>query len=337
MANIRDVAELAEVSIAAVSRILSCDPAYRATERTKNAVFEAAAKLNYSVKPSYRKNPAESKKKTISCIINLTSEKHDDSFYTAILEGLKLELSKHNYTVEYIKSQYDIGNIENLRTLLKPPTKGLILMTTPTDDSYEIIKQHGVHVVGIDTSLSDIDNVRYNRFEAGCNAMQYLIENGHKKIAFVGSYIPNKFALTFGRYDAYHTMMRRYQLPVNSDWTIDCLWQRQLCYDYTVKLINLKDRPTAIFFASDYMAMASLSAMYANKVKVPDDISIIGISNIDEAKYLNPPLTTIAIPQKEIGQIAAITLLSRINGDTTVPKQIYVPTNLVVRSTVKKI
>jgi DNA-binding LacI/PurR family transcriptional regulator len=336
MANIRDVAKLSGVSIATVSRILNYDDTYSTTQATKDKVFDAITTLNYSVKLAYKRKP-DTHKKSIACIINLTAEKHDDSYYTAILESIKLELSKSNYSVDYIKSQHDIKQLELLRALFKSPVHGLILMTTLPPEALAIINENSIPVVGVDTTLTCFDNVRYNRFEAGCQAMQCLLQNGHEKIAFIGANISSEFNLQFGRYDAYRTMMRRAHLEVNPDWIIDCRWERPLCYEHTKKLIRLKDRPTAIFVASDHMAMASISAMYDDGIKVPDDISIIGISDIEEAKYFTPPLTTIHIPQKEIGEIVSHTLLSRINGDTTPPKQIYIPTKLIMRQSIKNL
>lgn len=80
-----------------------------------------------------------------------------------------------------------------------------------------------------------------------------------------------------------------------------------------------------------------MSALHQMHLSIPDDVSVIGISDIEASKYLNPPLTTVAIPQLEIGEIAAEDLLSRINGNATVPKQIFVPTRLVVRESVKNL
>ena len=85
------------------------------------------------------------------------------------------------------------------------------------------------------------------------------------------------------------------------------------------------------------MAIAAMSAINDFGLKIPDDISIVGITDIEASKYLNPPLTTVKIPEEEIGVIAATTLLSRVKGDSTAVKQIYVPTELIERKSVKPI
>ena len=80
------------------------------------------------------------------------------------------------------------------------------------------------------------------------------------------------------------------------------------------------------------MAMSALSSLYKNGISVPDEIAVIGLSDIEVAKYSNPPLSTIHVPTKEIGMVAVDLLLDRINGNTLLPKKVFLPTNLVIRS-----
>ena len=131
--------------------------------------------------------------------------------------------------------------------------------------------------------------------------------------------------------------MNHYHLPIDSNWIIDSKWHRDTCFDETVKLLQYDNKPTAIFVASDHMAIAAISAIHSLGLNVPEDISVIAISDITESAYLTPPLTTISIPQKDMGKLATEILLQRINGDTTLKKQIFVPCKLIVRNSVKKI
>ena len=94
------------------------------------------------------------------------------------------------------------------------------------------------------------------------------------------------------------------------------------------------DYPTAMFASSDLIAMASMNRFYANNIKVPDDMAIISVTDIEVAKYANPPLTTYAIPAEEIGRAAADLLISRINGYDLLPQRILLPCNLIIRGTV---
>lgn len=80
------------------------------------------------------------------------------------------------------------------------------------------------------------------------------------------------------------------------------------------------------------MAMAALNGLYNNGISVPDEVAVIGLSNIEVSKYSNPPLSTIDVPMKEIGMVAVDNLIDRINGNKLLPKKVILPTRLVARS-----
>lgn len=332
MATIRDVARLADVSIASVSRILNRDPEYKVMPETREKVLKAIEELGYKPNPNYKKRHA-SARVSIGCISRMTVEHTKDSYYTAILNGAQNYLKRQNYDFDFVVSQFDIMNEKSLSSLLSQPPKGLILMDQPTEHTMRLLSSKIKCIVGIDSQQPSIDNVCYDRFEAGCQAMRHLLSKGHKKIAYIGAHIADN-ATSIGRYEAYLRMMRCADLPVNPDWVIDSNWHRETCFEKTLKLMRLDDRPTALFVGSDHMAIAAISALHTLDISIPDEISVIGISDISDAKYLNPPLTTIAIPQTEIGEIAASTLLHRMDGDRSLPKRIIVPTALVERSSV---
>lgn len=334
MANIRDVAKLAGVSPASVSRILNNDTTYHTTEETANRVFSAAKKLNYHIPQNRR-----SKRKRIrfGCISRMTVEHTKDSYFSSIANSIQSFCHKNNIEFELLQSQFDVENPNLLKNFLSSNLNGVIVMGYVDPIIIDSILEKGISIVGIDSSSDKIDNVRYNRYQAGCYAMQYLLAKGHKKIAYVGSNIYPDKVWDLGRFEAYKKMLSMENIPLNPDWVIDCKWQRETCYKLVTKLLSSNDKPTAFFVASDHMAIAAMSAINDYGLRIPEDISIIGITDIEVSKYLNPPLTTIKIPQEEIGTIAAATLLGRVNSDTTIVKQIYIPTELIERKSVKSI
>lgn len=335
MATIREVAERAGVSAASVSRILSGDSTYKVLPETRDRVLQAVKELGYAPNPNYRRKFSEYV--TIGCISRMTVENTQDRYYHTILKGAQNFLKRQNLDIDFVLSQFDIMNEASLSSLLAHPPKGLILMDRPDERTMELLSSKIKHIVGIDTGNPSIDNVCYDRYEAGCLAMRYLISKGHERIAYIGAHISANI-LNFGRYEAYRRMMKKAGLAVNPRWIIDCEWHRSVCFEKTVTLMkSAENRPTALFVSSDHMAMAAMSALYSLGISVPDEISIIGISDIEDVKYLSPPLTTISVPQVAIGEIAADALLRRINGDKSIPKKITVPIKLVERSSVKDI
>lgn len=334
MANIREVAKLSGVSPASVSRILNNDPTYHATEETVKRVIAVAKKLNYKI-PENRKS--KRKNFRFGCISRMTVEHTKDSYFSSIANSIQNFCKKNNIEFELLQSQFDIEKPKVLDMFLSSDLNGVILMGDVEPSVMNAISSRGISIVGIDTSYDNIDNVRYNRYQAGCYAMQYLLDKGHKEIAYVGSNIYPRNNWDLGRFDAYKKMLSHANIPIKQEWILDCKWQRETCYNLVCDLLSKPNRPSAFFVASDHMAISAMSAIADCGLKIPEDISIIGITDIEISKYLTPPLTTIKIPQEEIGIIAASTLLSRVNKDKTVAKQIFIPTTLIERKSVKHI
>lgn len=332
MASIRDVAKLAGVSITSVSRVLNNDKNFNITEETRKKIFDAITELNYKIPESYSKNNL--KKHNIGCIQRLTVEGNKDNYFATILSGVRSHLSKYGKSLEFLFTQLDFDS-SNYQNIFQTYPNGLIIMGDISDEAYNFLKSKIKYIVGVDTSYQDIDNIRYNRFDAAVEAIEYLIKCGHQKIGYIGSNITPDNLKNVGRFEAYNRVMKLNNLPINPKWIIDSKWQKDICYNETIKLLKSEDRPTAIFAASDHMAIVAISAINSLGLKVPNDVSIVAISDIMESAYVTPPLTTISVPQKEMGKLATEVLLQRINGDTTIKKQIFVPTKLVVRNSVK--
>lgn len=334
MASIRDVAKAAGVSITSVSRLLNNDKNFTIKDETRQKIFEAIEELNYKVPEAYVKN--NTAPYNIGCIQRLTVEGNKDNYFSTIVSGIKQHLSKSGKALKFLLTQFDFEE-NNYENLFQKFPKGLIIMGDISDEAYHFLKSKIKYIVGIDTSYPEIDNIRYNRFYAGIEAVEYLVECGHKKIAYIGSNIVRDNLRNIGRFEAYLRVMEKNKLPVNPHWVIDSKWHKETCFNETINLLKSDDRPTAIFVASDHMAIVAMSAIYSVGLRIPEDISVIAISDIAESAYLTPPLTTVSIPQKEMGKLAVETLLQRISGDSTIPKQIFVPCKLIVRNSVKKI
>ena len=136
------------------------------------------------------------------------------------------------------------------------------------------------------------------------------------------------------RFRSYLETMADLELEVRPEWILDCNWDDKLCMELVEKTYRTVGLPDAFYAASDLMAMAALREFYKLGLKVPGDVAIIGMSNIEMSQYANPPLTTIDVPTREIGIAAARALAGRIRGDRTLPKRILLPSALIERDTV---
>jgi LacI family transcriptional regulator len=337
MSTIRDVAKLANVSTATVSRVLNSDTTYKITDATKERVWEAVAKLNYKSNVITRTPKAKSKASQpkdgvkIGCILSVTKNKYNDPYFMSILSGAEERLISRGYELTFLRTGPELEDTNTLYSTFNEQVTGLILMESLNISTYEFIRRQVPHIVGIDTRNSDIDNIGYDHYEIAVKAVNHLIEKGHESIGFIGGGSSIKKSQ---RYSGYYSTMHAAGLTVNPDWVFNCEWDEEICISCVNSLCKMEKRPTALFVASDLMAMAALSSLYANGVNVPSEMAVMGLSNIELSKYSNPPLTTIEVPTREIGIVAADVLLSRIDGDTMLPKKIILPTTLIARSSV---
>ena len=121
---------------------------------------------------------------------------------------------------------------------------------------------------------------------------EHLIARGHRRIGYIGGSGESGEIRRSKRYQGFAATLHVHSLEVNPAWVMDCRWDEPLCIDQVKTIAAMKDRPTAIFAASDLMAMAALSGLYGVKVRVPEEMAVIGLSDIELSKYSNPPLST---------------------------------------------
>jgi len=335
LATIRDVAAHAGVSIATVSRIIAGDPNYKVTEETRKKVWDSALKLNYWPRPAKTKQqsrPGEALR--LGCIFSLTLEKYSDPFFTSVLTGAESRLMESNYCFSVTRTYNELCNQNILLNTFNQPLSGILLLEEIPSNMLHYIKERVPNIVGVDTYYDEIDNVGFDRREAAIKAVSFLISKGHKRIGFIGGSGMGASLEDSRRFDGYCYCLRKAGIPLDERLVKNCKWSQDLAQICTRELLSLPERPTAIFAASDLIAIAALSVIYEYGLKVPSDIAIIGINNIDITAYTSPPLSTIDVHAREMGRIAADLLLSRINGDTSMPKSIYLPTKLIVRGSV---
>lgn len=336
MSTIRDVARLAEVSTATVSRVLNNDLKYKITDETRQRVLATAKELGYVLpQPSGKSSSAAASNMKIGCILRLTKKKFNDPYYMSIVSAAEDRLREQGYEIAFLRTTSEIEDRSHLQALFQDPVKGIILMDELDEDAYRFIKDQGVSIVGIDTNRTDIDNIGYDRHGAALMATKYLIEQGHTKIGFIGGSGRSKDIKNSQRFRGYQTAMYCNGLSVNEDWVIDCEWDEDICAQKIDELCHTGNYPTAFFISSDLMAMAALNRFYNNNIRVPHDMSIISVTDIEIAKYANPPLTTFRIPTDEIGYVAADMLIKRINGYNLLPQKVILPCSLIVRGTTK--
>lgn len=337
MSTIRDVAALANVSIATVSRVLNNDTTYKMMPQTKDRVWQAVAELNYKASASAHKHvqpPLSAVYRKIGCVMNLRSGKYTDPYYLSILSGAESYLVEHHCEVSFVKTRQELESSEALLRTLSEPVDGMILMYAIGEKTFQYIHDHVPYVVGVDTGFEEIDNVEYDHHRVAKMAVECLAERGYKEIGFIGGSEGSQDMQNGRRFQSFLSTMSRLKLSVNPDWIIDCRWDDNLCMKQVEELYHTKGLPRAFFVASDLMAMATLRSLFNLGVSVPSEVAVMGLTNIEMSKYSNPPLSTIEIPAEEMGATAAKILLERMDGDTSLRKRIILPSRYIIRNTI---
>lgn len=335
MSTMRDIANLAGVSVATVSRVINDDKTYSMKQETRDRVWKAAAQTHYRL-PLMRTDAARESGKVncrVGCVLSIVTDKYRDPYFMSILSGVEARLARYGYSLDFLRSQSELKNKSILNEILDNPPDALILMDTLSQPLYKALRLKIPVCVGIDTQFDDIDNVGYDQFATAVNAVKTLVDRGHRDIAFIGG-SPTLNLYDSERYGGYLHAMRMAGLPTPDAWACHCGWDELRCMAQVQAMMRLPEKPTAIFAASDLMAIAALSALYSMGIGVPHPVAVIGITNIELSKFSSPPLTTFEIPAYEIGLTAVDLAHNRLKEGFPLPFRVLLPTRLISRESV---
>jgi DNA-binding LacI/PurR family transcriptional regulator len=331
-ATARDVAELAEVSRTTVSFVLNEVPGIRISEETRQRVLEAAKHLNYHPDATARRM-VTGRTNVIGFILRQSPDQvFGDQFLPQVLNGLTHAAAAQNYHVliEPIPPESEPGAY--LRLVRERHVDGIIL-SGPRFDDEELLRFHAEgwplvmmgQLPNTDLMFVDIDNVG-----SAAAATQHLIALGHRRIALITNAQPT-YTATMERLTGYR----------------QALESACLAYDETLvefggftppsgavamnRLLQLSPRPTAVFVASDTVALGALQAIRGCGLRVPNDIALVGFDDVPLSEFVDPPLTTIRLPAYGLGWGAADLLIRAINHEEIQQRSVLLESELIVR------
>ncbi|MDG2339639.1 MAG: LacI family DNA-binding transcriptional regulator [Paracoccaceae bacterium] len=325
--TLQDVARIAGVSTATVSRTLSNPKVVSETTRVKvaNAVKVSGYRINHAAR-SLRTQRAHSVLVLLPDLAN--------PFFSAILEGVSKSLSRKGYSmlIASTKQMHDSG--ENLIGYLDDArADGMIILDGGLTSDVVSSLEEAAKTKPIVFACEWIENanfpsVRSENRRGTRAAVQFLHDLGHTKIAHVTG--PKGNVLMHARMDAFIAEIQNLDLTQNPDWIIPG--------DFSIKAgclaartwISLEDRPTAVLCASDQLALSFISELKRHNFEVPDDVSVMGFDDIDLAEQFIPALTTMRQDRSLIGETAATMLLERLE-ETETQNTAILPVSLIAR------
>lgn len=323
MATIKDIAEQAGVSSATVSRVLNYDESLNVTDETKKKVFEIAQALEYNFN---KKVKGKAKKPAYDIYIlngHTIQQELQDTYYMSMRLELENKLNQCNISYSYI-------TFEDLNSDMVQKD-GIILVGSFNKEKIEKVETYySKPVVVMDSDLrnEDFDYVLVDVERITIKALEYLESLGHTKIGFIGARddlkVQDKRESTY-RYYMEQKLEGEEQYIKIGDFT------PASGYALMKQVLVSENYPTAFFIANDAMAIGAYRAIEEMGLKIPEDISIIGLNDISTAKYLSPPLTTIKIYIDFMSEVAVDLLIERIRG-RRLSKRVTVPTKLKIRA-----
>jgi len=331
MASIKDVAQMANVSIATVSRYVNNPEQVK--EATRNKVQAAISESGYAPNTL-----ARNFRRGKSGIIFVVLPSIGDPFFEGVMKGIQCIAEEQHYSIFIRETQFDTLTADDYSNMIfSKQADGIILLAsicpiTPTNLSDVNRKRQPIIISceSVTPELSHFPSVRIDNMSASMEATDYLIGLGHKNIAFI--YGTHTSTLTQDREHGYQRAMKAAKLPIAEGWVLEGALTIDGARIATRKLLNHPERPTAIFCANDEMAMGALYEIKSAKLRIPEDISVLGFDDIRYAEILDPPLTTIAQPTEEIGRRTMQRLISAIEGQDIGVEAEIVPHKLLVRS-----
>ncbi|AIQ66152.1 hypothetical protein PSTEL_26600 [Paenibacillus stellifer] len=311
--SIRDIAKHCNMSVSTVSRALNGD--YGVKDKTRKAVLEAAKELGYVPNLS-AKELVSRKSKLVGLLIDDSDYEARPAFFEQ-LPYINKALALHQYRaiiytlngMGYVDGE--LSDILSLRNL----SGCIVLSPLPSDHPlYDEIRRMSYPTVVLENTVLTryCSNINTDEVLGAYMATRYLIDCGHRRIAFVNGF--EAFEMSRERLEGF--LKATEEAGLSKDET-PILWS-----DYTgnggkksvQELLRLHPETTAVFFANDFMAMGAISFLAEAGIPVPDQLSVIGYDGHFTGKYYNPPLATVIIDNPAIGTRAAELLLELING-----------------------
>lgn len=328
----QDVATAAGVSPTTVSFVLNNVEGMRISKETRDRVLEAAKSLNYHPDSSAQKM-ARGKTSVIGLVLRQNPEKaYADLFLPDVMHGISSVARENGYQLLFIPLPPEEKDKTYSKLINERHVDGLIV-SGPTEDDQDLTNAYnnGAKIVlmskvpGSNIPYIDIDNQK-----GAENAVNHLVRLGHKHIAAISN-APLNYSSSKDRIAGYKNVLRKNNLPVDEELILTGDYTPESGYEAMQTLLKRNPLPTAVFIASDTVALGALNALYENNISVPDDIAIVGFDDIALAQYVIPPLTTVHLPAYSIGLGAASMIIQQLNNDFKESREIILQTRLIVR------
>ena len=327
MATMKDVARLAGVSTSTVSHVINNNRFVSESVRAK--VEQAIQSLNYA--PSALARSLKIKQThTIGMLLTTSS----NPFYAEVVRGVENSCYQRGYSLILCNTAGDEERMNrSLETLMQKRVDGLLMMCTESHlPSADILNRYpAIPTVMMDWAPFEGrgDIIQDNALLGGELATQHLIDSGYTRIACIAG--PQDKTTARMRLEGFHNAMTKSGLKVLPGYVVSGDFEFQGGYNGMIELLALEKVPQAVFTSNDAMAVGVYHALYQAGLQIPQDVAVMGYDDIELARYLSPPLSTIHQPKDELGEQAIDTLIQRLSDPDASQQTLVLTPELVVR------
>jgi DNA-binding LacI/PurR family transcriptional regulator len=327
-----DVARVAGVTQSTVSRVLSPgDEGIRISEETRRRVLEAVAELGYHPNQYARSLRGKKSQMVAILIADITNP-----FYHPLVRAVQDVAFQHRYDVMIANSDHTREKEQLfVESLVRRPVDGAVIIPyhLTAADLDDLMVRTGVAIVAVGSRIDHprIDVSYGDDAKASYELVRWLIrERGHQRLAMICADL--EFAVTKHRLAAFRRALTEAGLDAPDEYVVAGDWSVATGQRGIRQLLALPDPPTAIFAASDTIAIGALEAAEELGCRVPQDMAIVGFDDIPEAQWVRPRLTTVAQYPAEMGRNLANALFERITGDPDIERRVFeVPCRFIER------
>ncbi|ANA19310.1 DNA-binding transcriptional regulator CytR [Salmonella enterica subsp. diarizonae] len=329
-ATMKDVALKAKVSTATVSRALMNPD--KVSQSTRSRVEQAALEVGYFPQ-SMGRNVKRNESRTVLVIVPDIC----DPFFSEIIRGIEVTAAEQGYLVLIGDCAHQNQKEKTfLNLIITKQIDGMVLLSSrlPFDASVE--EQRNLPPMVMSNEFApelELPTVHIDNLTAAFNAMNYLLDLGHKRIGCIAG--PEDMPLCHYRLQGYVQALRRSGIVVDPHYIARGDFTYEAGANALKQLLEQPLPPTAVFCHSDVMALGALSWAKRQGLKVPDDLSIIGFDNIALAEFCDPPLTTVAQPRFDIGREAMLLLLDQMQGQNVSSGSRLMDCELIIRGSTR--
>lgn len=325
--TLKEIAAEAGVSISTVSRVINKSSKCPASQEVQDRIWEIVRRTGYVPNNSARElkmgiqENSGGRSRTIACLFARVSEKETDNFFASLARGIEKEAFRYNYILKYTFSAFDINHPGTFRLITDNHVDGVAVLGRCDKQLLKFLKKYFQNVVytGLNSLDAKYDQIICSGYDTAVTAVNHLLSLGHTKIAYIGE-IEHE-----DRYRGYCDALTAANIPFRRELTANVTLSSEGGYRGACGLLDKNCGATAYFCPNDITAIGVMRAIKEHGLSIPEDVSLISIDDIETAQYLTPMLTTVHIPVEEMGQMAAKTLIDRIEGGHSLPMKISLP------------